>query len=108
MRFPKLGGSKAALLAALDAEIFLFRLVLPGAVFVERPHRQHDVGMGIVTVRIVDRHVGAHALVHKLLVDKLRQQIDPVQLTQLNGQSHDKLTGQPAVFCFFCFLHRVP
>ena len=64
--------------------------------------------MGIVAVCVVDRHVRAHALVHELLVDKLRQQVDPVRPIQLNGKSYNELTGQSAVFRFLCFLHSVP
>ncbi len=64
--------------------------------------------VGIVPVRVVDRHIGAHALADELLTDILRQQIDPVQPAQLNGQGDDELTGQSAVFCFLGFLHGVP
>ena len=82
--------------------------MLPSAVLVQGSHRQHDMRMGIVAVRVMDRHVRAHPLVDKLLADKLRQQIDPFQLAQFNGQSHNELTGQSAVLCFLRFFHSVP
>jgi len=64
--------------------------------------------MGIVAICVMDRHVRAHALTYKLFPDKLRQQIDPFILAQFNGESHDKLTGQSAVFRFLRILHSVP
>ena len=72
----ELGCGKAAFIAVLDAEIFFFSLVLPGAVFIERTHRQQDVGMGIVAVGVVDGNVGAHPLRHELLPDKILQKLN--------------------------------
>ena len=67
----ELGSGEALFFAVLDAEIFLLRFVLPSAVFIERPHRQHDVRMWIVTVCVVDRHICTHPFIYELLVDKL-------------------------------------
>ena len=64
--------------------------------------------MGIVTIGVVDSSIGAHSIGHKLLPDKVLQQLDLLLPTQLNGQGHDELTGKSAVFCCFHFLHGVP
>ena len=101
-------GGETSLFAVLHAEIFFFRLMLPGTIFIEGAYGQHDMGMRIVTVRVVNRHIRAHTLVHKLLLNELRQQIDPFVLAQFNRQGGDELAGQSAVFRFFSFFHCVP
>ena len=73
LRRPELSGSKTAFLAVFHAEIFLLGLVLPLALFVQRAHRQENVGMRVVTVGVVDGCVGAHSIGHKLLPDKVLQ-----------------------------------
>ena len=67
----ELGSGKTAFLAVLDAKIFFLGLILPGTVFIEWPHRQQDVGVGIVTIGIMDGNVGAHPLRYELLVDEI-------------------------------------
>ena len=76
LRRPELSGSKTAFLAVFHAEIFLLGLVLPLALFVQRAHRQENVGMRVVTVGVVDGCVGAHSIGHKLLPDKVLQQLN--------------------------------
>ena len=52
----KLSGGKAPFLAVSDTEIFFLGFILPVALLIKRAHRQHDVGVRIMTgrVRIVD------------------------------------------------------
>ena len=76
LRCLKLSGSKAPFLAVFDTEIFFLGLVLPFSLFIQRAHRQENVGVGIVTVGVVDGSVGAHSIGHKLLPDKVLQQLD--------------------------------
>ena len=46
------GGGKAPYLAVSDTKIFILGLVLPVALFVKRAHRQHNVGVRIMTGRV--------------------------------------------------------
>ena len=108
LRRPELSGSKTAFFAVFHAEIFLLGLVLPLALFVQRAHRQENVGMGIVAVGVVDGSIGTHPVRNKLLPDKVLQQLDLLLPTQLNGQGNDKLTGKPAVLGCLDFFHGVP
>ena len=62
LRRLELGGGEAFFLAVSDAEIFLFSFVLPLTPFIQRAHRQQNVGMRIVAVRVVDGSVGAHSV----------------------------------------------
>ena len=75
---------KAPLLAILDAQIFLLCFMLPFAILGQRPHGQHDVSMGIVTIRIVNRNVGAHPIRYKASLNEVRQQCDPLLTSQFN------------------------
>lgn len=65
---------KAHFLAVPDTQIFLFCFVLPLFVFSQWPHRHHNVGMGVMSVRIVDAHIGAHPVCNEIILDKFRQQ----------------------------------
>ena len=58
----ELGGGEALFFTVSDAEIFLLGLVLPASLLIQRAHRQQNVGMRIVTVRVVDGSVGAHSV----------------------------------------------
>ena len=104
----ELGSGKAPFFAVPDAEIFLLCLVLPFAVFIQRAHRQQDVSMGIVPVRIMNRTVGTHSVRNELLPDKLRDKGLPFLFPKLYGQSNDKFTGKAAVLRLFCFFHGIP
>ena len=73
---PELNSGEAPFLAVFHAEIFLLGLVLPLASFIQRAHRQQNVGMRIVTIGVVDGCVGAHSIGHKLLPDKVLQQLN--------------------------------
>lgn len=66
--------------------------------------------MGIVTgrVRIMDTHISAHAVRHKLLLDVLRQQGDLLIRVQLTRQGHHKFTGKAAVLALFRIFNGVP
>lgn len=44
------------------------------AFFIQRAYRQKDVGMGIVSVGIVDSRVGTHSISDKLLLYKFLYQ----------------------------------
>ena len=72
----ELRGNEAAFLAALDAEIFFFGFILPFPVFVQRAHGQQNVGVGVVTIGIVDRNIGAHSFIYELLPDKILQKLN--------------------------------
>ena len=72
----ELGGGEALFFTVSDAEIFLLGLVLPASLLIQRAHRQQNVGMRIVTVRVVDGSVGAHSIGYKLLPDKISKQLD--------------------------------
>src|SRR5699024_4201085 len=73
---PELGSGETLFLTVSHAEVFLFGLVLPLALLVQRTHRQQNVGMRVVTVGVVDGCVGAHSIGHKLLPDKVLQQLN--------------------------------
>ena len=47
-------GRSAVAAAAYITQIFFFGLVLPFAIFGQRPHGQHDMSVGIMTIRIVE------------------------------------------------------
>ena len=73
---PELNSGEAPFLAVFHAEIFLLGLVLPLASFIQRAHRQQNVSVGIVTIGVVDGCVGAHSIGHKLLPEKVLQQLN--------------------------------
>ena len=110
LRLFELGGGKAPFLAIFDTEIFFLGLVLPFSLFIQRAHRQQDVGMGIVSGRIwvMDGSISAHSVCHKLLLDEILQKLDLFFPAQFYGQRRHKFTGQAAVLCFFVFLHSIP
>ena len=99
---------KAPFFAVLDAQIFLLRFMLPFAISGQRPHGQHDMSVGIVAVRIVDTDIGAHSLHHKIGMDKISQQGNPLVPVQFNGERHNELTCKATVLCFLRFFHSVP
>ena len=74
LRCLKLSGSKAPFLAVFNTEIFFFGLVLPLASFIQRTHRQQNVGVGIVTGRVwvVNCYIGAHPVCNKTFLNKIR------------------------------------
>jgi len=56
----KLGGGEAAFLAVFHTEVFFLGLVLPLASFIQRAHRQQNVGMRIVTIGVMDGSISTH------------------------------------------------
>ena len=42
------------------------------------------MSMGIVTIRVVDTHIGTHPLRHKIGMDKIGQQSNPFISVQFN------------------------
>ena len=104
----KLGGSKTAFFAVSHAEIFLLGLVLPLTLFIQRAHRQQNMGMRIVTVRVVDGSIGTHPVRNKLLPDKFLQQLDLLLTAQFYWKRNHELPRQPAVLRSLHFLHGVP
>ena len=82
---------EAHFIAIPDAQIFFFRFVLPLSVFSQRPHRYHDVGMGVMPIRVVNTHIGAHPICNKIVLDEFRQQILPCRLVHLDRQGYHKL-----------------
>jgi hypothetical protein len=89
-------GSETALFTVPDAQVFLFCLVLPGAIVVQRPDSRHDMGMGIMSVRVMDRCVNAHAFIDKLRLNVFRQDGNPLILVQFDRQRDDMFTGKAA------------
>ena len=110
LSFLKLGGGETALFAVSDTEVFLLGLVLPAPVWVQGPHGQQDMGMGIVAGRIgiVNRHVRTHAVGHEAFLNEISQQFFPLLRSQFDRQSRDKFSGQAAVLGFLVFFHGVP
>ena len=104
----KLSSGEALFLAVFHAEIFLLGLVLPLSPFIQRAHRQQNVGMRIVTIGVMDGSISAHSIRHKLFSDELLQQLDLLLTAQLYGQGNHKLPRQPAVLGCLDFLHSVP
>ena len=80
----KLRRSKTPFLTIADAQILLLRLMLPFAVLGQRPHGQHDMSVRIMTIGIMDAHVGAHSIRHKVGLDKISQQGNPLVSAQFN------------------------
>ena len=66
------------------------------------------MSVGIVAVRIVDTDIGAHPLCHKIGLNKICQQDNPLVPVQFDGERHHELTGKAAVLCFLGILHGVP
>ena len=99
---------KASFLPIADTQIFFLCFMLPFAILGQRPHGQHDMSMGIMTVRIVDTGISAHPFCHKIGLDKISQQGNPLVPAQFNGERHHELAGEAAVLCFFRFFHDVP
>ena len=62
LRRPELSGSKTAFFAVFHAEIFLLGLVLPLTLFIQRAHRQQNMGMRIVTVGVMNGGISAHSV----------------------------------------------
>ena len=106
----ELSGSKAPFLAVFDTEIFFLGLVLPFSLFIQRAHRQQDMGMGIVSgrIRVMDSSIGAHSVCYKLLLDEILQELDLFLPAQFYRQRRHKFTGEAAVLCGFGFLYSVP
>ena len=69
----ELGGGKAPFFTVSDTEIFLFCLVLPVALFIKGAHRQHNMGVRVMTgrMRIVDSNVSAHPLGNKTALNEI-------------------------------------
>ena len=82
-------GGEALFLAVSHAEIFLLGLVLPLALFVQRAHRQQDMGVGIVSVCVMDSSVSAHSIGHKLFLYELPEQFDLRLPVNLSRQRND-------------------
>ena len=74
----ELSGGESPFLATFDTEVFFLGFVLPLSLFIQRAHRQQDVGMGIVAGRIwvMNGGIGAHPIRHKLGLDELLQEPD--------------------------------
>ena len=73
---PELGSGEAPFLTVFHAEIFLLGFVLPLALFIQRAHCQQNVRMRIVAIGVMNGSVGAHSIGHKLLPDKVLQQLN--------------------------------
>jgi len=66
------------------------------------------MSVGIVAVIIVDAHISAHPIRHKMGLDEISQQGNPLIPVQFDRQSNDKFAGEAAVLRFLRFLHGVP
>lgn len=105
---PKLRCGEPFFFFSAAAEIFFLRLCLPFAIGIQWADGQHDMGVRIVTICIMDGEVGAHPFRNTFFQHKLVQHCLPVLHGQLRGQCNNQLAGKPTVFCFFGLLYRIP
>ena len=66
------------------------------------------MGMGIVSVCVMDRHISTHTLCHKIALDIFYQQFCPLIFPKFNGQRHHELSCQSAVLGFLIRFYRIP
>jgi hypothetical protein len=99
---------KATFLIGFAAQVFFLRFALPFSVDIQRAHRQHNVCMGVMPIRVVDGEVGAHTLVYTFRLDEAAQKQQPIIPPKFNGQGNDQLASKAAVLGFLGRLHRCP
>ena len=95
-------------LAVFVHVVCLAALCAPCAIFFQGPDGQHDMNMGVAGSLIVDGEVGAHPLVHKVVLHIGPDKGKLLFSGQFAGQSCFDLAGKLAVPCFLDLLHAVP
>ena len=95
-------------LAVFVQVVCLAALCAPYAIFFQGPDGQHDMNMGVAGSLIVDGEVGAHPLVHKVVLHIGPDKGKLLFSGQFAGQSCFDLAGKLAVPCFLDLLHAVP
>ena len=95
-------------LAVFVQVVCLAALCAPCAIFFQGPDGQHDMNMGVAGSLIVDGEVGAHPLVHKVVLHIGPDKGKLLFSGQFAGQSCFDLAGKLAVPCFLDLLHAVP
>ena len=95
-------------LAVFVQVVCLAALCAPCAIFFQGPDGQHDMNMGVAGSLVVDGKIGAHPLVHKILLHIGPDKGKLLFPGQFAGQSRLDLAGKLAVPCFLDLLHAVP
>ena len=95
-------------LSVLVQIVCLTALCAPLSIFFQRPDGQHDMSMGVAGSLVMDGKVGAHPLVHKVVLHIGPDKGKLLFYGQFAGQSCLNLAGKLAVPCFLDLLHAVP
>ena len=95
-------------LSILVQIVCLAALCAPLSIFFQRPERQHDMDMRIAGSLVMDSKVGAHPLVHKVVLHIGAHKGKLLFTGQFTGQSCFNLAGKLAVPGFLDLLHAVP
>ena len=95
-------------LSILVQIVCLAALCAPCAIFFQGPDGQHDMSMGVAGSLVMDGKVGAHPLVHKVVLHIGPDKGKLLFAGQFTGQGCFNLAGKLAVPCFLDLLHTVP
>ena len=95
-------------LSILVQIVCLAALCAPCAIFFQGPDGQHDMSMGVAGSLVMDGKVGAHPLVHKVVLHIGPDKGKLLFAGQFTGQGCFNLAGKLAVPCFLDLLHAVP
>ena len=95
-------------LSILVQVVCLAALCAPLSIFFQRPERQHDMDMRVAGSLVMDSKVGAHPLVHKVVLHIGPDKGKLLFAGQFTGQGCFNLAGKLAVPCFLDLLHAVP
>ena len=95
-------------LAVFVQVVCLATLCAPCAIFFQGPDGQHDMDMGVAGSLVMDGKVGAHPLVHKVVLHIGPDKGNLLFPGQFAGQSRLDLAGKLAVPGFLDLLHTVP
>ena len=95
-------------LSILVQVVCLAALCAPLSIFFQRSERQHDMDMRVAGSLVMDGEVGAHPLVHKVVLHIGTHKSELLFAGQFARQSCFDLAGKLAVPCFLDLLHAVP
>ena len=95
-------------LSILVQIVCLAALCAPLSIFFQRPERQHDMDMRVAGSLVMDSKIGAHPLVHKVVLHIGPDKGKLLFSGQFAGQSCLNLAGKLAVPCLLDLLHAVP
>lgn len=82
--------------------------LLPLFLFIESPHRQHDMCVGIAVPFVMQRPVGDHAFRYKVFLNEAPDAFDLLFPFHLSRECNFDFPGQLRVRTLFGFLHFVP